>query len=516
MTRKGQFLRNGALLAAVSLLMRGVSMLFNAYIVRKVGAEGMGLMSLTMSVYAFAVTFATSGISLAVTRLVAAALGNGQGESARRVLKRAVLYAVSFGGVAAVCLYFGANFIALRFLGDMRAAPSLRLLSVSLVPIALSSVYSGYFIAVRRVLHNAVTQILEQAARITLTVFGLAFLLPKGLTYACLALVGGSSLAELFSFFVLFVQAKWDMHRHKMKGGETGGEMKALLGTALPCALSAHARQGLVTVEHLLIPFCLGLSGFLREEALSSYATLHSMAIPTVLFPAAILSSFSGLLVPECAELGSQGKEKTLSLLSTKALRMGLLFSIGAAFTLLLGANALGQLFYQSAEASRYIALLAPLVPIMYMDSVVDAHLKGLGYQVYAMGVNIVDAAVSVLCVLLFVSRFGADGYIYVIYIAECLNFAFSFGKMKHLAKPVLHLRDVFLPVLVGASSFLIVRLLMVEGIFAASLILRGTAFLLLFALGMLLFEKSAKPRAVSRPSKCAVRPLARKRGAIG
>ena len=80
MTDKKQFLKNGMLLAAVALLMRGVSMLFNAYIVRKVGAEGMGLMSLTMSVYAFAVTFATSGISLAVTRLVAAALGKEEGE----------------------------------------------------------------------------------------------------------------------------------------------------------------------------------------------------------------------------------------------------------------------------------------------------------------------------------------------------------------------------------------------------------------------------------------------------
>ncbi len=497
MTGKRQFLKNGALLAAVSLLMRGVSMLFNAYIVRRVGAEGMGLMSLTMSVYAFAVTFATSGISLAVTRLVAAALGNRQGESAKRVLKRAILYAVSFGGTAAICLYFGANFIAARFLGDMRAAPSLRLLSVSLIPIALSSVYSGYFVAVRRVVHNAVTQVLEQAARICLTVFGLAFLLPKGLTYACLALVGGSSLAELFSFFVLFAQAKWDMHRNKMQGGETGGEMKALLATALPCALSAHARQGLVTVEHLLIPFCLGLSGFLREEALASYATLHSMAIPTVLFPAAILSSFSGLLVPECAELGSRNRQKTLSLLSTKALQMGFLFSVAAAFTLLLGANALGELFYQSTQASRYIALLAPLVPVMYMDSVVDAHLKGLGYQVYAMGVNIADAAVSVLCVLLFVSRFGADGYVYVIYIAECLNFAFSFGKMKRLTKPSLRLRDVALPVLVGGSAFLFVRLSMVESISALSFLLRGGSFLLCFTIGLLILKR---PKAEAAP----------------
>ena len=512
MTDKKQFLKNGMLLAAVALLMRGVSMLFNAYIVRKVGAEGMGLMSLTMSVYAFAVTFATSGISLAVTRLVAAALGKEEGERARRVIRRAVLYAIAFGGVAALFLYFGADFIALRFLGDMRAAPSLRLLSVSLVPIALSAVYSGYFIAVRRVAHNAVTQMIEQATRILLTVFGLAFLLPKGLTYACLALVGGSSLAELLSFFVLFVQARWDMHRHKMQGGAVGGEMKALLGTALPCALSAHARQGLVTVEHLLIPFCLGISGFLREEALASYATLHSMAIPTVLFPSAILASFSGLLVPECAELGSQNQKKALSLLSTKALKMGFLYSVLSMFILLLGADALGDIFYKSGEAARYIALLAPLVPVMYMDSVVDAHLKGLGYQVYAMGVNIADAAVSVLSVLLLVSRFGADGYIYVIYIAECLNFAFSFGKLWQLAKPSFGVRDLLLPLSLGTVAFLFVSLVMGNGLSPLSLLLRGFVFLGLFALGLFLLRQAKK----EAPKKGASVSLYRERGVSG
>ena len=91
MTDKKQFLKNGMLLAAVALLMRGVSMLFNAYIVRKVGAEGMGLMSLTMSVYAFAVTFATSGISLTVTRLVASALGEGKPGEVGRVLRGSLL-----------------------------------------------------------------------------------------------------------------------------------------------------------------------------------------------------------------------------------------------------------------------------------------------------------------------------------------------------------------------------------------------------------------------------------------
>ena len=434
MTTQKQFLKSGAMLALVALLMRAISLAFNAYITRTVGAEGMGLMSLTMSVYGFAVTFATAGVSLAVTRLVAAALGRAEGARAARVMRCAVLYALIFGGGASLILYLGSDVISVSLLADIRTRASLRLLSISLLPIALSAVYSGYFIATRRVIHNAVTQVAEQCVKILLTFGGLT-LAEGDVEYACLALVGGSALAELFSFFLLFAQAKLVMAKNKMEGGRTGGEGKAFFKYAFPCAVSAQLRSGLVTVQHLLIPYALSLGGVARAEALSSYAAMHSMALPIVLFPTAILSSFSGLLVPECAELESRGSKKTLSRLCEKALFTALTFACLAAAVLFLGADSLGTLVYKSTEAGVYVRALAPLVPVMYLDSVVDAHLKGLGYQVYSMGVNIVDAAASVLGVLFLLPRMGAVGYIAVVYITELLNFLLSLGKLLTLIR---------------------------------------------------------------------------------
>ena len=69
-----RYIKNALILVGAALLMRSVSLLFNAYVSQKIGAEGMGLFSLIMSVYGFAVTFATSGINLAVTRLCAEAI----------------------------------------------------------------------------------------------------------------------------------------------------------------------------------------------------------------------------------------------------------------------------------------------------------------------------------------------------------------------------------------------------------------------------------------------------------
>lgn len=453
MTSKKQFFRSGAMLAAVALTMRGVSLLFNSFVTEKVGAEGMGLLSLTMSVYAFGVTFATSGISLAVTRLVAAALGRGEGERARRILLCAVLYALTFGGLASLGLYFGSDVLAVRALGDVRTRSSLRLLSVSLVPIALSSVYSGYFVAVRRVSHNAITQVFEQTLRIALTFLGLSLAAEGEVEGACLALVGGSSIAEFFSFFLLFLQARLDLRRHPLSGGGRGGEGRAVLGFAFPCAASAYARSGLVTLEHLLIPVCLAMSGLGRGDALSSYAALHSMALPILLFPTAILSSFSGLLVPECAELDGRGERGRVGHMATRAVGGTLVFAVFCALLLFLGAESLGMLLYGNSDAGRYIRLLSPLVPIMYLDSVVDAHLKGLGYQVYSMGVNIADAAISVLAVLLLLPVFGADGYVMVIYLTELLNFTLSLRKLRRAVPLRFSCGSVLSPFLAGLLS---------------------------------------------------------------
>lgn len=495
MTTKRQFFKNGATLAACALLMRVVSLLFNAFITKKVGAEGMGLLSLTMSVYAFAVTFATSGIALAVTRLVAAALGRGEGARAKRILRSAVLYALLFGGVASFALYFGSDFIAARLLSDLRTRSSLRLLSVSLVPIALSAVYSGYFVAVRRVSHNAATQVFEQTVRILLTLLGLSLAADGNVEMACLALVGGSSVAELFSFFFLFVQAKWDLSRHSLTGGGTGGEGRAVVGYALPCAVSAHARSGLVTIEHLLIPICLGWSGLPRGEALASYAAMHSMALPIVLFPTAVLAAFSGLLVPECAELEGQGKKARLSRLASRAVSLSFLFAVLSATLLYLGAENLGEILYHNAEVGAYVRALSPLVPVMYLDSVVDAHLKGLGLQVYSMGVNIADAAVSVIGVLILLPLLGPWGYVVVIYITELLNFALSLGKLLRVVPFSVARQSVTRPLLASGGVLLSFFLLVPEHVGLVYLVLRLVTGASLFALLALLLSTNRKKR---------------------
>ncbi len=437
MSRLKRFLYNAGLLTVTALIMRAVSLGFNVWISGRVGAEAIGLFSLISSVYGFALTLATSGISLAVTRLVAEALGHDDHERVRASMRRCIVYALFFGLLAMLSVLGFSEQIGTLWLHDERTVLPMRLMALTLPLIALCSAMNGYFTAVRRVAKNAVSQLLEQALKIGATVALLTSVLPSGIENACIALALGGALSELFSFCVMGVMYLLDRHRHikgPSKGEAPTGVTRRLLGIALPVAFSAYVRSALLSVEHALIPIGLRKSGATHKRALAAYGTLSGMAMPVILFPMALISSFAGMTVPELSDCLARGHKNRVRYIAGRVWQFSLLFSVGVAGILIGFSGQLGQALYSSNEAGYYIGLLAPLIPIMYLDHTTDALLKGLGQQLYSMVVNIVDAGISTLLVWVLVPRYGIGGYIFVIIAMEIINFGLSATRMLELS----------------------------------------------------------------------------------
>ena len=259
-------------------------------------------------------------------------------------------------------------------------------------------------------------------------------------------------------------------------------------GITAPIAASSYIRSGLVSAEHILIPRALTRGGRGKEEALAAYGTLSGMSLSIALYPMAVLSAFAGLLVPEFAGHAAVGRKEENRRLCERTLTLALWFGVGIAGILAAFAVPIAEAVYNSREAGFYLALLAPIIPVMYLDHVTDVMLKGLGRQVYAMGVNILDSLGSILLVLLLLPRYGAAGYVLVIALAEIFNFALSLaGLYRVLSFRFPLCRGVLFP---AASVLLAVtlgrRLFSGGGIFLAvlsMLVSAGGYLLLLFAL---------------------------------
>ena len=232
---------NATFLSAAALLMRTVGVSFQVYVSNRAGAEAMGLFSLLTGVYGFALTLATSGLHLGVTRLVVDATGTGKEREVPTVMRRALLYSLLFGCLASLLLLCFARPIGLYWLHDARTIRSLRLLALTLPLLSLTSSIGGYFTAVRRPYKSAVVQVLEQGAKITATMYLFSCFAPRDVEAICCTLVLGGVAAELFSFCIDWILYAIDRKRSfPNRTAENGHAVgKRLLAITLPIAFTA-------------------------------------------------------------------------------------------------------------------------------------------------------------------------------------------------------------------------------------------------------------------------------------
>ncbi len=431
MRRGKQFLLNTFILTSTTLLLHFVGVFYSVYITKKIGASAMGIYQLVLSVYRFAVTLSISGIGLCTMRMVAEELTHNNWGGVRAAMRRCLCYGVFFGLLAAGLLLMFGEHIGRVWLRDVRTIKSLYALAISLPMLSVSATLSGYFTAVRRVAKSAMGQVLEQFLKITFSIYALHMLMPPGLEYACLAIVGGGALAEILSSLYLVILYRFEMRRiPKQEANSYNRLTKKMFAIALPIALSSYVRSGLTTIEQIMIPIGLEKSGANTVAALSQYGVIHGMVMPIIFLPSALLSSFASLLIPEMAECREQGNIPRIHAVMNKILKSTLLFSVAVAGIFAFYAQPVGKLLYQQHHVASFILIFSPLVVVMYLDTVVDGMLKGLNEQVSSMRYNIIDAAISVVMVYWLLPPWGIVGYVLVIYISEILNTWLSIRRL--------------------------------------------------------------------------------------
>ena len=435
--RKRAFLINSLMLTSAVLLSRVIGISFRVYMSNKIGAEGIGLYQLICTIFLFASTFVTSGVSLAVTRLVTEALARKEYQKAKTAVRRALVLGLFFSLLMGGALFFSADYIGNQVLKDPRTILSLKILAPSLPFMAVSACFRGYFFAVRQVIKTASEQLLEQIAEIVIFALVVNFLAPMGLEYACCAIVLGTTGAEIFSCLYSFLLYWGELRklRGKASKGRISGGIKKLLSICLPVTASSCLRSGLSMTENILIPPGLKKNGASYEGSLAGYGMITGMVMPLITFPSAFLSSFSMLLIPELSEANAANHKKNIHYIAGRVFQITFLFSIFICGFFVFFAKDLGLLIYHDSAPGVYLSVLAPVIPLMYLDSVVDGMLKGLNEQLSYLSYNIIDSVMRVGLILFLLPLMGLNGLIVVIFASEILNSTLSIARLMKVTQ---------------------------------------------------------------------------------
>ena len=494
------FLKNTVILTVGSIILRLIGVAFGAYLSRQIGAEGMGLYQLVFSVYNFASTLATSGIYLSVTRLVAEGIGRGSYADANDAMRKCMIYGVIVSTVAASALYGFSVPIGTKLLDDPRTVLSLRILACALPFMAFSSSLRGYFFAIRNVVKSTSSQILEQLVRMAVVSAGLTILLPKGMTWACAAIALGSVGGEALAFLYTLVLYLRDRRKRNFTPKRQKETTRKVLSITIPVALSSYLRSALVTIENILIPRGFKKYGATGQSALAQYGMMEAMVMPILTFPSAFLTSFSSLLVPELAEAAAVGNRRQINRLASRVMQLTLFFSLPITAAFIAFGEDLGLAVYQSAEAGAMLRVLAPLVPMLYLDTVADAMLKGLDEQVSSLRYSIIDSAISVVLIYLLIPIYGVNGYIAVMFISTFVNAALSINCLVRVTEIPFSLGDWVIKPIIAVTASSIGVLYLVRGLTFSShamAVVVKAGLMLLCYFGLLLLTRAVTFREI-------------------
>ena len=433
MSKASTMLQNTLLLTLANLAMRGVTMMFQVYLTGQVGAAGLGLLQLILTVNAFAVTVGTSGLRVAAMYLSAEEYGRDRLGGVRQAMAWCIGCGILLSAAVGLVMAATARPLALYWVKDLQAEASLRLLGLTLPLTCLSSILAGCFTACGQIGKLVTVEIADRIVSVLLTVFLLRQGVSGDLSHACVCIVAGSALASAGSIVILLGML-WNIlrpHRDGSAAEQMGVRLRRL---CIPVALNDYLRSGLGTLEQFLIPYGLSRSGGSRSQALADYGTIQGMVFPLMMLPSTLLFSAADVLVPELARCKARGNRHRLHRITGRCLSVSWLYACSIAGLLYVLSPALGILVYDSPEASRYLRLFAPLLPVLYLDFIVDGMHKGLGQQIYCVRVNTLTNLLDVIGLFLLLPRWGIAGYFFTYTCTHVLNFCLSLHRLLQIS----------------------------------------------------------------------------------
>lgn len=172
------FLLQGSILAAASLIVRFIGLVYRVPLTRIIGEDAIGYYQTAFEFYSTALLLSSYSLPLAVSKLVSARQVTGRHKDTRRVLFVSLMFALIVGSLASLAVYFGADLYG-RFNHTPLVAIPLRVLAPTIFVFSVMGVIRGYFQGYGDMVPTAVSQIVEQVVNAAISIIAALYMVKK-------------------------------------------------------------------------------------------------------------------------------------------------------------------------------------------------------------------------------------------------------------------------------------------------------------------------------------------------
>ena len=398
-------LATASIVTALSVAERGLGFLYRIVLSRLLGAEGLGMYQVSLSLFSVFLTLGTGGIPITVSRLISKSKAENNPRAEKSAVSAGVMLSLILTAPILLILLPFAQHLTFLF-SDERCIPLFKILLLGLVFSSLYAVFRGYFWGNKSFLLPSILEIAEESVMVIVGVLLLQSVSSPldGATKAAWAVV----LSYLFSFTVSTLC-------FFLKGGRLSApkkQLKPLFNATLPIT-SVRASGSLVnSAVAILLPAMLIRAGATETQALELFGVVSGMAMPILFIPSTIIGSLALVLVPDLSENFYRKNTKRLYLNIKRGLSIAFLVSCFLSpFFFVLGED-LGRLAFSNALAGELIRKGAPILLPLALTIISTGMLNSMGFERQTFSYYFLSAAALLLCVWLLPPVCGAFAYV--------------------------------------------------------------------------------------------------------
>ena len=467
----GGIIVQAGILAAASIVVRIIGLLYRSPLTAVIGDEGNGYYGYAFNIYSIILMVSSYSIPSAISKLMAQKLALGEYRNAQRVFDCTMAYALTVGAAFSLFVWFGAGLLV-----PPRSVPVLRVLAPTIFIFAILGVLRGYFQANQTMVQTSISQILEQIVNAAVSIGAAWFFMHRlaagqdvheqavyGAMGSALGTGSGVMTALIFMAVMYLVNRRYFMKRIRRdrtsRDDPWTGIMRDTILVITPFILSGFILNLTTTVNQTIFSkIMIGAKGLDEIDITTAYGIFSNKAVVITNIPISIATAVAAAIIPNISSAYARKDKEETRRRVIAAVRITNIIATPCALGLIALARPVTMVLFPQWEslglASALLSLLGVTVIFYSIATIMNAALQSIG----RMQMPLVSAGIAlvvqtlVLVVLLFATNMGVFALVLVSVLYSLMIFLLDSYFLQRYLKLDMDLYNVYARPLFAAT----------------------------------------------------------------
>lgn len=389
-SKRISFVKQAAILAIASLLVRLLGFLYRLPLTDMLGDEGNGIYSAGFYLYNFFLVMSSAGLPAAISKIISEKYSLGEYKNLKTVFTVSLTMAIFVGAFFSILMFFSAEWFC-NIIGSPKSYYTILTLAPTVLIVSIMSVFRGYFQGLGNSTPTAISQVIEQIFNAIFSIYLAHILLYLGIEFGAAGGTAGTgvgALAGLIYIVILFLKKKNSINSNLKSLElveyrlETKREIAIkIIKTAVPIITGTAIFSMTNLIDMQMVTSRLAYSGaFSESEITSLYGQLTGKYVTITTLPVSISTALATAVLPSIASSVIKNEFEILKSKISTTLRLTMIISIPAAIGIgVLSDEILALLFPNHTDGGVLLMWGSFSIIFLALCQIVTGILQGIG-----------------------------------------------------------------------------------------------------------------------------------------